>query len=151
MAKNQVIDPRADFALSWPTGSSDTADPSTGLIAGKPVMQGELVGVTITAKEAADGGHTGTVNSNAPGNVSVWSGGLWRLPVDVTSTAGKFGAPVYAVPTANKAEVALKVTPSPTTGAGWRRFGALVEPAAAGNGQKLIVKVDNFAGPEVVS
>lgn len=149
MAKNQVIDPRDDFALSWPIGSADATD----LPAGTPVMAGDMVGVTLTTAETKDGGATGVVNSNAPGNVTVWSGGLWRLPVKVVSTAGVFGATVYAVPTSDKIAVTLQVTANPTKDAGWRPYGVLIEPSGTTSASTadLVVKVRDFAGPVVVT
>lgn len=141
MAKNEIIAPNGPTdKMSLPAGSADT---TTDLVAGSPVKCGALVGTTQTSLETADGGATGVVNSNAPGNVTVWSQGVWRHKVDVKTTAGKIGDVVYAKTTTNKIQVTLQVNGTVT---GFFPFGVLREAAAVGDGQSLAVQVFQYAG-----
>lgn len=140
MAKNEIIAPNGPTnKMSLPAGSADTV---AALKAGSPVVCGVLCGVTQTDLESVDGGATGIVNSNAPGNVTVWNGGVWRLPVKTETTAGKIGDQVYAVKTADKIQVTL-VTKS---AAGAVPFGVLREPNAVGTAN-VAVQVFEYAGP----
>lgn len=140
MAKNEIIAPNGPTdKMSLPAGSADT---TAALVAGPPVVCGLLCGVTQTDLEDKDGGATGIVNSNAPGNVTVWQQGVWRLPVKTETTAGKIGDVVYAVKTSNKIQVTL-VTKSAT---GVVPFGVLREANPIGTAN-VAVQVFQYAGP----
>jgi len=114
------------------------------VVSGDPIVVGSICGVAQTTKEASDGAATGIVNSNAPGNVTSWNGGVWRLPVDVAADA-EIGDTVYATVTANQSKVALGTDAAE----GAFPFGVLYESAAEGDDQQLGVRVFEFVG-EVV-
>lgn len=138
MAKNEII---------APNGPSDKMSlPVAGtVVAGDPVIVGVICGVAQTSKETEDGGTTGVVNSNAPGNVTVWNNGIWRLPVDLAG-AGAIGDPVYATITGGASKVALSDDDATV---GNVMFGVLMEAHAAGNDLPLAVAVFKYAGAPV--
>ena len=115
------------------------------VVSGDPVVVGDICGVAQTPKEASDGAAPGVVNSNAPGNVTVWNGGVWRLPVDLAA-AGEIGDTVYATLTAGQSKVALS---DDGVTVGNVPFGVLYEASASGNDLALGVRVFEFIGAAV--
>lgn len=148
MSKNEIFAPNGPHnKMSLPVTSSATAGKT--VVAGSPVKVGNIVGVAQTAYEAADGATTGVVNSNAPGHVTVWNGGTWRLDsVAVPTGAGTVGATVYGKEQTGTSVVIL-VIGTPATGNGgagdYYPFGTLYEPAADG-ATSLAVRVNELAG-----
>lgn len=97
MAVNEIFPPNGPHnKMSLPV--ADKADTGSNLykaVAGRVVKVGDLIGVLQTDKEAKDGDATGVINSNAPGNCTVWNSGTWHLDSNVAAPSG--GADVGSV------------------------------------------------------
>lgn len=145
MAMNEIFAPNGPRnKMSVKAGGSDTKiDPGT------PLKVGGFVGVAQTGLESEDGGYSGIVNSNAPGNVTMWNGFVSRLSVDVGAEGVKFGDVVYAVTDSDSIVVGLEAgNVAPTTGS--FPFGLAREDAATGT-VDLAVEVFEYSGAEVAS
>lgn len=136
MAKNEIFPPNGpDNKMSLPV----TGDVKSG----DPVKVGAIVGVAQTDKQSVDGGDNGVINSNAPGNVTVWNEGVWRLPVTVSGGSAGIGDVVYAKTIANSSKVDLQNA----AGTGNFPFGVLYEAVASNGVKELGVRVFRYAGP----
>lgn len=140
MSTNEIFPPNGpDNKMSLPVEGT--------VVSGDPVVVGTICGVAQTTKEATDGAATGVVNSNAPGNVTVWNGGVWRLPVTLAADAA-IGDVVYATLTAGASKVALSDDDATE---GNVPFGVLYEASASGADLPLGVRVFKYAGEAVAA
>src|SRR5690606_1295515 len=113
---------------------------SAPLVPGSPVKVGGLIGVAQTGIHTDDA-NLEVINSNAPGNVTVWNSGTWRLPVYVTTGAGAVGDPVYAkVLNASSSVVGLTTDVADDTGVGKLvyLFGFIYEPVTGGDASQNV-------------
>lgn len=132
MSKNEIFAPNGpNNKMSLPVESKKNSE----VVSGSPVKVGVIVGVAQTSFEDKDGGTTGVVNSNAPGNVTVWNGGVWRLPVKLNSS-GAIGDVVHAAASNGTSLVKLS-----DTAVGGFPFGVLREASGSGTDLPLAVAV----------
>lgn len=148
MAKNEVFHPGTELKMSLPVKSTAT----NTVVSGSPVQVGGLIGVAQVDAHAADA-DLEIINSNAPGNVTVWAGGMWHLPVYVKTGSGAVGDPVYAkVLNANSSLVGLTTDAADAAGVGktLALFGHIYTPVTGGNAvQTVNVRVLTAAGPTI--
>lgn len=151
MSMNEVFPPNGPHnKMSLPV----TTHTSAPLVSGSPVMVGGLIGVAQTAIHTDDAS-LDVINSNAPGHVTVWSAGTWRLSTYVQTSKGGVGTPVYAkVINAGSSVVALTTDAADATGVGKTTtlFGHIYEPVVGGNAaQDVAVRVLDVAGPTITN
>lgn len=150
MAKNEVFHPGTELKMSLPC-STHAAAP---LVSGSPVKVGGLIGVAQTGIHTDDA-DLDIINSNAPGNVTVWAGGVWNLTTYVKTGTGAVGDPVYAkVINAGSSVVGLTTDGADATGVDKKvwLFGHVYEPITGGNATQVVaVRVLGAAGPETTN
>lgn len=150
MATNEIFAPNGPHnKMSLPvTSKADAGSALNEVKSGRPVMVGAIVGVAQTTFEATDGAATGIVNSNAPGNVTVWNGGTWYLDTSVEAKTAVVGSVVYAKAQSGTSVVTL-ITGTPATANGGNGdvypFGTLYIASTAGD-KRLAVRVNEQAG-----
>lgn len=146
MAKNEVFHPGTELKMSLPC----TTHASAPLVPGSPVKVGGLIGVAQTGIHTDDA-DLDIINSNAPGNVTVWAGGVWNLDTYVKTGTGSVGTPVYAkVINAGSSVVGLTTDAADAAGVGklLYLFGHIYAPVTGGNAvQTVEVRVLTAAGP----